>query len=96
VQEFIYFINPTRDDFLDTITDAEKAIVSEHFEYLKDRLAEGKLVLAGRCADVALGIAVFYADSPEDAQSFMENDPFISSGLAKGDLHPYGIALLKE
>ena len=45
--EWIYFIHPPRDDFAATMTDAEKAVWSEHFARLQRLLAEGTLIMAG-------------------------------------------------
>jgi len=72
----------------------EKQVMSDHFEYLKQALKRGQLILAGPCLDAAFGIVIYRADSMEEAQRFMEADPAIQQGLMTADLHEYRISLL--
>jgi uncharacterized protein YciI len=71
----------------------------EHFAYLKQLHEQGKIVLFGLTLNPdpsALSLCVFYADSEAHAQSIMNNDPFVSRGLARGTLYPFRVALQGE
>ena len=79
-----------------TWTDRENAVVDEHFTYLQQLLAWGKLILAGRTLDSldkTFGIAIFRASSQEEAQKIMENDPAVRKGLMTAELFPYRVAV---
>jgi uncharacterized protein YciI len=68
-------------------------IVERHFEYLKELLGEGTLLMAGRFSEVLLGLTLIETDSIESARSIMENDPAIKEGVFFGELYPWRIAL---
>jgi uncharacterized protein YciI len=96
VAEWIYFIHPPREDFAATMTDGEREVWGVHFERLQRLLAEGVLVLAGpTLGRVNTGIAVIEAEDEAAARRLMEEDPAIASGIATGELRPFGIALLR-
>ncbi len=53
------------------------------------------MILAGRSQDgIGPAIVIFRAESEDDARRFMEEDPFVSSGLFRASLHPFRAALL--
>jgi uncharacterized protein YciI len=95
MEEFVYLIEPVRNDFMETMTQDETEIMSAHFQYLKDLLSEGKLILAGPCLDGAFGIVVFRAGSLESARDIMEKDPSVAAGIMKAVLHPYRVSLIQ-
>jgi len=68
-------------------------IVSEHFNYLKSLLENGKLTLAGRFSEVLIGLAMIQAETREEAMQIMKNDPAIKAGIFHGELYPWRIAL---
>jgi len=75
-------------------TDADRSISDQHFAYLEQGAADGIVLLAGRSQDWrGPAIVILEADSEEQAQTFMDEDPFVSSGLFGADLHPFRIAL---
>ena len=74
----------------------EEAVIEEHFDRLKKALAEGKLVLAGPCNDRAFGIVVFKAQSREEAEKFMKEDPAVKRGLMTAELHPFHVSLCQN
>ena len=67
--------------------------VSEHFNYLKDLLADGKLIMAGRFSEVLIGLSIIEAESHEEALEIMRNDPAVLAGVFHAELHPWSIAL---
>jgi uncharacterized protein YciI len=96
VAEWIYFIHPPREDFAATMTEAEREVWAVHFERLQRLVAEGVLILAGpTLGTVNTGIAVIEADDEAAARRLMEEDPAIASGIAKGELRPFSVALLR-
>ncbi|HZH99175.1 MAG TPA: YciI family protein [Fimbriimonadaceae bacterium] len=93
-QHYVYFIKPCRETFLSDATDEELALVGAHFEYLKAALEQGQLVLAGRTdQQFPIGIAIYSAESGEEAEEFMRADPAVKAGVFTGEFHPFGIAL---
>lgn len=92
---YVKKITPVKKDFLNTATEEDLAIMSEHFLYLQDKLEKGKLLIAGPCEDAAFGISIFYASSDEEAQEFLNNDPAVKKGVVTGEVHKYRISLFK-
>jgi uncharacterized protein YciI len=94
--EWIYFLHAPREDFAATMTDEEQAVWGTHFERLQRLLAEGTLILAGpTLGKVNMGVAVIEADDEAAARTLMEEDPAIASGIAKGELLPFSVSLLR-
>jgi uncharacterized protein YciI len=94
--EWIYFIHAPREDFAATMTADERVVWDTHFERLQRLLAEGVMILVGpTLGTVNTGIAIFEAPDEEQARRIMEDDPAISSGIARGELRPFSVALLR-
>ena len=94
---WVYFLHPPRENFIDTITDEESATMGVHFEHLTELFATGKLILAGpTLGAVNTGICVFEAPDEAAARAYMEADPTISSGIARGELREFRAAFLKQ
>ena len=94
--EWIYFIHPPREDFAATMTADERAVWDTHFERLQRLLAEGVMILVGpTLGRINTGIAVFEAPDEDHARRLMEEDPTVSSGIARGELRPFSVALLR-
>ena len=94
--EWIYFIHAPREDFAATMTEEEQSVWAAHFQRLQRLLAEGVMILVGpTLGRINTGIAVFEAPDEEAAQRIMEEDPAIASGIARGELRPFQVALLR-
>ena len=94
--EWIYFIEPSREDFAATMTAAESRVWADHFERLNQLLAEGSLILAGpTLGRFNTGVVIFEAPDEEAARRTMEDDPTISNGLARGELRSFKVSLLR-
>jgi uncharacterized protein YciI len=93
---FVYVLNLVKPEALEKMTPRERVIIDEHFEYLRRRLNEGKLVLAGRCLEGEFGIVIFNAESEKEAMEFMENDPAVKKRIMTAELHPFRIALIQK
>lgn len=96
--EYLYHFVPGDRPELATEPDAwtpdDEAISASHFEYLQSAAEAGTVVLAGRSQD-GIGPAIVIIEAEDDgaARQFMENDPFVSSGLFRANLHPFRTAL---
>ncbi len=93
---FIYLLHPNKKNFNETINDEERKIISDHFNYLKRLLEEGKLVLAGPTLDATFGISIFEAENEESAKTIMQNDPAIQKNVMTAELYPFRISLMKK
>jgi len=84
----------------DNWNDETRSILSAHYNYLKSHTDSGRVLVAGRTAyeverEDNMGIVVFEAQSLEEAQLFMENDPTVAHGIMQADVHPFSLAMLK-
>lgn len=94
--EWIYFIHPLRENFAATMTDQEKRVWGIHWERAKRLYADGMIVAMGpTLGPINTGICIFEAPDEETARQIMEEDPAVSSGLARGELRPFRVSLLR-
>lgn len=95
---FMYTIHLTRPAVLtDGPTENETAIVAQHWAYLQELLAQGKLIFAGRtllATEESCGSAIFRADSEEEARAIKEGDPAVQAGFSRARLYPYQVLLM--
>lgn len=98
--QYLYRIQPTRAAMLpEGPTEAEAALVSAHFNYLKALREQGVVILAGRTLNTdptSFGIVIFNADSDDSARALVDTDPAVSGGVMRAELFPYRIALIAE
>ena len=96
--QYLYKIQPTRPEMLsEGSTDEESEIIAQHYNYLKNLLDEGVLVMAGRTLNTdssSFGIIILNADSEQVAKQLMDNDPAVKSSVMKAQLFPYRVALM--
>jgi uncharacterized protein YciI len=94
--EWIYFLHPPRENFAETMTQAEIEVWQLHFERLKRMRDDGVLILAGpTLGAVNTGVSVFEAPDEAAAQKFVDEDPAVASGFARGELRPFKVSLLR-
>jgi len=97
MSEWVYFIHAPRENFGATMTDEEQAVWGQHMQLLQRRLDEGTLILAGpTLGAVNTGICVFEAPDEDAARAYMEADPTIASGIARGELRPFRAAYVRR
>ncbi|WP_246673404.1 SRPBCC domain-containing protein [Mesorhizobium sp. B2-4-14] len=74
---------PPRPDFAFTLTDAEKALMKQHSDYLRGKLGEGGVILFGPVADPVgpWGLGIVRADDEAAVRELTEADPAVRSGL---------------
>ena len=85
----------TTPEFPNDISELQTVAIANHFEYLKNLLDEGKLILAGRTEDAEIGIAIILAHDDTEAQTIFENDPAVLNGIFQGTVKPFSLALMK-
>ena len=97
---YLVVLRPTRIGMLsEGPTQEELEAVNGHFAYCTSMVKAGKMLLAGRTqgeAEKTIGIGIFHADSMEEAQEMMRNDPSIIANIMTADVQPYRVALLSE
>jgi uncharacterized protein YciI len=66
VNQYLYRIQPVRPAMLsEGATEEESRLTGEHFQYLKDLMEKGQVILAGRTLDTgydSFGIVIFRAE----------------------------------
>jgi uncharacterized protein YciI len=96
VSEWVLFMHPPRDDFIATMTGAERAAFDAHAAWLRGLLADGVLIAAGPCLGrVNTGIAIFEAPDEQTALRIVAGEPVTSGGYMRSDLRPYRLGLLR-
>lgn len=83
----------------DQWTQKDEAIVSRHFAHLIQLEKEGKLIMAGKTANVdpnTKGFVFFQAKNDEEANNIMTSDPAIMEGIMTGTLQEYNVALFNS
>lgn len=96
--QWIYRIVPTRPDMVADPTDAESAVVDEHFGYLQALKSAGILILAGRTQveEGTWGITIFEAPDEASARAVMQTDPAVAAGVMSATLYPYAVAVARD
>lgn len=97
--QYLYRIQPVRPAMLtDSPTPEEQSATSDHFNYLKDLMAKGVVILAGRTLNTdysSFGIVIFNAESDEQAREIACNDPAVQRRVMRAEVYPYRIALVE-
>jgi uncharacterized protein len=80
----------TRPDFSTTMTDTERAVMSEHFVYWRGQLERGTILLFGPVLDPTgvWGLAIARADDADEVASMTAADPVVVAGLGRYETHP--------
>ena len=75
MSEWVLFMHPPRDDFIATMTGAERSAFDAHAGWLRALLADGVLIVAGPClGQVNTGIAIFAAPDENTARRIVADD----------------------
>ncbi len=88
---------PPRPDFAFTMTDAEKALMKQHSDYLRGKLGQGGVILFGPVADPAgpWGLGIVRADDEAAVRALTDGDPTVRSGLGfRYEILPMMIAVM--
>ncbi len=94
--EWIFFMHPHRDRFIETMTPAEQDAFARHMQWLQELDADGRLILAGPCqGDTNTGVGVFEATDEAEANEIVAREPVTSSGLMRADLRPFALGFAR-
>lgn len=91
--DYISMMRPKRPDFLTSMTPEERAVMEQHFAYVRRLFDQGKLLLGGAATDGAIGILVLRVGSAEEAQRIFDDDPAVKAGIGDSELHPFHVGL---
>jgi uncharacterized protein YciI len=97
--ELLHFLataKPRRENFIQTLTEEEKAVMAKHFAYTNQLFSEGNITFDGACLDGALGLIVYKAESEEAAFEMFKNDPLVKSGIVDTELHPFRVGHIQN
>jgi hypothetical protein len=75
-------------------TEQEQEVMRAHSSHAARFATEGKIFLIDRTqiAPDTMGLAMFFAETEEEARTFMDSDPAIAGGVMTGELFPYKVA----
>ena len=94
--EWIYFIHPPRENFADTMTEAEGEVWGVHWERIQREFQAGRIIVVGpTLGPKNTGICIFEAPDEDAARRFMEEDPVFVAGIATPELRPFRVSLLR-
>ena len=78
------------------MTEEERVVFAEHFEWLARLMADGVLIVAGPTGGrINTGIGIFEAPDEEAARRVIAEDPVARGGFAKPELRPYQVGFLR-
>ena len=86
---YSYVIEPARDNFLATITEAERALMGQHFQYLQSIKDHARFV--GRALNGDFGIVVFDAADRPAAEAVAAADPAVASGIVSVQVNEFAV-----
>ena len=64
---------------------------TQHLAYLESLKDQGKIFAMGPFVDGAGGMVIYIADSPEEAKTMAEKDPYVVEGVRRLELHEWKI-----
>ncbi len=67
--------------------------VGAHKAYVRELIAQGRKAKTGYWGDFGGGMLIFEADSLEEAQNIVAQDPLIENGCVEYELHQWCIVL---
>ncbi|NHM34002.1 YciI family protein [Neobacillus terrae] len=88
-KQFLATAKPRTENFLQNMSEEEKAVFDKHFVYVNQMFSEGKILFSGACLDGTMGIICYLAESYEDALEMFKNDPLVQSDIGETQLHPF-------
>ncbi|SYZ72991.1 conserved hypothetical protein [Candidatus Zixiibacteriota bacterium] len=92
--QFLIHLIGTREGWPDNMTAAEEKIMAEHFKYLKDLTEKKKVILAGPCFGLRIGIIILQVESENEARTIMANEPSVVQGVHRYEIYPMTVSLL--
>lgn len=93
---YLIMYRPPRPTFATDASPSEAEAVSRHFAYLKQKLEESTLLMAGRRDDAEFGIAIIECADESAAQEIVKNDPVVAAGVFSARVDLFRLALWRE
>ncbi len=80
-----------------TLGDSSKSLEyrPRHLAFLERGEKEGFIFARGRFADGAGGLIIYRAETPEEAERFAAQDPYVASGARRLELHEWEMLVTK-
>ena len=74
---FVLYLLPSRPDFAQTMTEAERSIMMRHVEYWTEIMNKGKVLVFGPVLDPKgiYGIGIIAVDNEQEVKDFIAKDP---------------------
>jgi uncharacterized protein YciI len=98
-QHFAIRTRPTRPAMMtEGLNDQERASFARHAAWLKERIVGGVMIVVGRTRDAGPDtwtLAIIKADSEEEAQRIMSDDPFVQDGVVEPELFAFDLIALE-
>jgi uncharacterized protein YndB with AHSA1/START domain/uncharacterized protein YciI len=93
-----YFVKliGTRPGWPQDMSDEESRIMGEHFVYLKDLVAQKKVIVAGPVMDPTFGLVILQVNSKAEAFEIMKNEPSVVQGVHTYEMQPMKLSLMAE
>lgn len=81
---FVLRLKAPRQNFAQTLTDAEREIMGRHAAHWRPYLERGQMVVFGPILtdDDSYGLAVVEADAEQEIRDFAAQDPVVTTGTA--------------
>jgi uncharacterized protein YciI len=76
------------------MTPEEEEIMGEHFDYLKNLVAEKRVVMAGPVINPTFGLIILRVESEAEAQEIMKHEPSVKKGLHNFEMQEMVLSLL--
>ena len=68
-----------------------------HRQYLTGLVEQGRLVISGPFADDAGGLLVYEAESPEQVEAMVREDPFAKQGVfLSWEIRPWNVVFINQ
>ena len=94
-QFYLVELHGTRAGWPDNMTKEEEAVLGEHFVYLKELTAKGKVLMAGPVWG-KFGLVVLKVQSEAEAREIMEKEPSVAQKVHTYEIYPMVVALLAD
>ncbi len=93
-----YFVKllGTRDGWPDNMTADEERIMTEHFLYLKDLIAQKKVAVAGPVFGNVFGLLILRVENKEEALEIMSKEPSVVQGVHTYEISPMKLSLMMD
>ena len=93
-QQFFVQLHGTRENWPHNMTEAEEAVMSEHYTYLVNLMNQGKMLLAGPVLEPIFGLIILEVGSEAEARAIMDAEPSVVAGVHTYTIVPMVVSLL--